>query len=209
MIELLKELIGNFQFSGDLKRDSIALLNSQGKEVIAEHTVRVATEAKRLAGLFGQDAEEAEAAGLLHDISGIIPNERRLEFAEALNIEILPEERPAPFILHQKLSAALAEQIFHITDPRILSAIGCHTTLKKGAKPIDLILFTADKLQWDQEGIPPYLEAMQEGLTKSLKHGAYAFVKYLVSKKEELMVVHPWLLEAYEDLKRFERNCCS
>ncbi len=204
MIELLRALIGDFSFSGDLKKDSIALLNRHHKEVTAEHTVRVAMEAKRLAALFGQDEEAAESAGLLHDISCIISNERRLEFAEALDIEILPEERLAPFILHQKLSVILAEQIFHITDPRVLSAIGCHTTLKKGAKPIDLVLFTADKLQWDQEGTPPYLEAVQKGLEKSLKHGAFAFVRYLVSMKEELAVVHPWLLEAYEDLKRFE-----
>lgn len=204
MKELLKALIGDFQFSGDLKKDSMRLLNSHNKQIVAEHTGRVAQEAKRLAGLFGEDGEAAEAAGLLHDISGIIPNERRLEFAEALNIEVLPEERPVPFILHQKLSAALAEQIFHITDYRILSAIGCHTTLKKGAKPIDMIVFAADKLQWDQEGIPPYLAVMQEGLEQSLKHGAFAFVEYLIGMREELPVLHPWLVEAYEDLKELE-----
>jgi predicted HD superfamily hydrolase involved in NAD metabolism len=201
MKELLKELLGGFPFSGDLKMDSMGLLNSHNKLVVAEHTGRVAEEAKRLAGLFGEDGEAAETAGLLHDISGIIPKERGLEFAEALNIEILPEERPVPFILHQKLSAVLAEQIFHVTDPRILSAISCHTTLKKGARPIDLILFVADKLQWDQTGTPPYLAAMQEGLEKSLKHGAFAFVKHLIGMKEELPVLHPWLVEAYEDLK--------
>lgn len=200
MIDILKALIGDFRFIGDIKLDSIGLLDSHNKEVVSEHTVRVAAQSKKLAEDFGENIEAAEIAGLLHDISGIIPNERRLEFAEALEIDILPEERPYPFILHQKLSAALAKELFGITNDSILSAIGCHTTLKKEAEPLDLILFVADKLQWDQNGNPPYLAEVREGLSKSLKHAAFAFTEYLMNNKADMLMVHPWLVESYEEL---------
>ena len=39
---------------------------------------------------------------------------------------------------------------FGIEDNEILSAIECHTTLKKNYSDIDLVLFVADKIKWDQ-----------------------------------------------------------
>lgn len=201
MIKAVEDLVKDFKFTGDLRCDSVGLLDSHGKKIISEHTIRVAAQARKLAETFGEDQKAAEIAGLLHDISGIIPKERGLEFAEALGIDILEEERPYPLIFHQKLSAALAEEIFSISDKRILSAIGCHTTLKKDAAGLDLALFVADKLQWDQGGNPPYLAALKEGLDKSLKHAAFAFIKYNLDRRAELLMVHPWFEEAYEDLK--------
>jgi predicted HD superfamily hydrolase involved in NAD metabolism len=206
MIEIAQSLIRNFEFTGDIKKDSISLLDSHGKYIISEHTRRVAAQARKLAEMFGEDGQAAETAGLLHDISGIIPSDSRLEFAEGLGVDILEEERPYPFILHQKLSAALAEEIFDIKDKDILSAIGCHTTLKKNAQGLDLALFTADKLQWDQKGTPPYMEALLKGLQKSLKHAALAFIEYNMDRKSELLMVHPWFEEAYVELQAYTKN---
>lgn len=201
MKDILKHLIGQFKFSGDIKKDCIGLLNYHEKYIVSEHTDRVAAQVKKLAERFGQDQHAAEVAGLLHDISSIIPNEKKLEVAEALGVDILTEEWPFPFILHQKLSAAMAVDMFGINDGRILSAISCHTTLKKNAQELDMILFVSDKLQWDQNGTPPYLENLQGGLNKSLKHAAFAFLEYLIDGKESLPVIHPWMIEAYEELR--------
>lgn len=196
----IKEFIEGINFEGNIGLDSIRLLNHHGKYVTAEHSIRVAAQAKELARHFGEDETEAEIAGFLHDISVIIPNERRLELTEQLGVEVLPEESPYPFILHQKLSAALAKEVFGISDREILSAISCHTTLKKKAGLLDMILFVSDKLQWDQDGTPPYIEALKEGLEKSIEHAAFAFLRYLIDNKATLLMLHPWMLEAYEEL---------
>ena len=72
---------------------------------------------------------QAENAGWLHDISAVIPEARRLDYARQWHIEVLPEEATAPILLHQRQSAVLAAEVFGVTDPAILSAVGCHTTL--------------------------------------------------------------------------------
>ena len=89
----------------------------------------VAAEAGRIAALVGADLDAAEVAGWLHDVSVIIPSEQRAVIAEQLGIDVLPEEAIFPMIIHQKLSAVLAREIFQIEDAAILSAVGCHTTL--------------------------------------------------------------------------------
>ena len=55
----------------------------------------------------------------------------------------------------------MAQTWFGCFDPAVLSAIGCHTTLKANPGPLDLLVFLADKLAWDQPGGPPYAAAVQ------------------------------------------------
>lgn len=161
----------------------------------------VGTEARRIALRFGADPVAAETAGWLHDISAVIPNGDRIALSRELGIEVLPEEEAFPMIIHQKLSVVMAEQLFGVTDAAILDAVGCHTTLRAGSTLLDQVLFVADKVAWDQPGTPPYICELQEQLNRSLIHGAFAYINYLWERKHTLKVVHPWLKEAYEELR--------
>ncbi|WP_199925001.1 hypothetical protein [Paenibacillus sp. IHBB 10380] len=118
-----------------------------------------------------------------------------------LQIDILPEEELFPMIIHQKISKVMARNIFGITDVEILDAVGCHTTLRANATLLDHVLFVADKIAWDQSGVPPYIEVLNRHLKKSLTHASFAYINYLWERKETLKVVHPWLKEAYEELE--------
>jgi HD superfamily phosphohydrolase YqeK len=108
-------------------------------------------------------------------------------------------------ILHQKISAAMAREIFSVTNPTILNAIGCHTTLKADASTLDKIVFAADKLKWDQEGNPPYLTAMTTAIGESIDAGALCYLEYLWQGREVLPVLHPWAVEAYRQLSEKSR----
>lgn len=169
---------------------------------IAEHSLRVAQKAKILARRYGADENLAEAAGLLHDIGGIYPNDKRVEVCNILKLNVLPEEEKLPLILHQKISAVMAQQIFNIQSSEILSAIECHTTLKAGASAMDKILFVADKIEWDQDGPPPYADDIEKAVNISLELAAFTYLKYLWNNSSKLKVVHPWMKEAYEELSR-------
>src|SRR4051812_21604095 len=98
-------------------------LTHHGRPDTAEHCGAVAAEARRIAGLVGADADAAETAGWMHDVSVIIPNQDRAVVAQQLGIEVLPKEATFPMIIHQKLSAVLARDIFQIQDAAILSAV--------------------------------------------------------------------------------------
>jgi len=202
MHALLAPFVQGVELAGDIRADMTRLLTRHGYPKTVGHCVRVAAEAKRLAQKFGQDQGIAEMAGWLHDVSAVIPLERRITLAQQLGIEVLAEEVTAPMILHQKLSAVMAREIFQITSEPILSAIGCHTTLKADASALDKIVFVADKIAWDGEGSPPYLEAILAAVERSLDQAAWCYLDYLWQQRETLRVsvVHPWFVEAYQQL---------
>ncbi|MGG0262760.1 bis(5'-nucleosyl)-tetraphosphatase (symmetrical) YqeK [Bacillus mycoides] len=193
--------IYSFTPIGKIENDIKAFLLKYNKEFTYKHSIRVANEARKIAGIFSEDEEKAAIAGCLHDISAIFPNEERIAVAEKFGIEILQEEREFPMIIHQKLSRVIAKEIFKIEDEEVLNAICCHTTLHKHATKMDLVLFIADKLEWDQIGTPPYLINVKKALGNSLEHAAFVYISYLWERKDTLKVIHPWLEEAYWYLK--------
>ncbi len=186
--------------TGDIRSDAAAFLKHHGFAHTAGHCARVAGEARRIALRWQADPARAEIAGWLHDISAVIPNEQRIPVAEALGIDVLPEERACPMIAHQKLSAAIAREVFHVDDARILSAIGCHTTLKPAASALDTVVFVADKIEWDQAGDPPYLAEITRALAQSPEHAALCYLDFLWERRATLPVVHPWMMQARSQL---------
>jgi predicted HD superfamily hydrolase involved in NAD metabolism len=201
MHAILKPLAETFILTGSIREDASAFLLRHGCPVIADHVMRVGQEARRLAERFGTDPDLAEVAGYLHDISGVFPNAQRVEVARALGLDVLPEEERFPLIVHQKISKVMAREMFGVTDERTLDAMECHTTLKAGATTEDLVLFVADKIEWDQPGTPPYLDDVKQALERSLEHAAFAYIRHLWDNRQHLRVLHPWLEAAYYDLK--------
>ncbi|MCC7053847.1 MAG: bis(5'-nucleosyl)-tetraphosphatase (symmetrical) YqeK [Gemmatimonadaceae bacterium] len=187
--------------TGTLRDRSGAFLRANGHAETATHCDRVAVEARRLARRFDLDPDAADAAGLLHDISAVIPNAERLQVAEALGLAILDAERELPMIVHQRLSGVMAQELFGVNDPATLSAIGCHTTLKRDASALDRVVFVADKISWDQFGDPPYLKEIVVAVEQSLEAGAYCYLEYLFERRTDLEVVHPWAWDAYTQLR--------
>lgn len=206
MNALLTSLSSHLKLSGDLEQDMVHFLSGNGYPKTAEHSVRVGREARKLAERFGVDPDLAAAAGYMHDISAVFPNSERIMAAEQLGVEILPEERIFPMIIHQKLSKPMARELFGITNENILNAVECHTTLKTSSSTMDRVLFVADKIEWDQAGVPPYLDQLLTQLERSLEHAAFAYLSYLWENKEHLKVLHPWTESAYLELKQLCEN---
>lgn len=197
-------LTRGFTLTGTIREDVPAFLRHHDCAPIAAHCADVAAEARRVAARTGTDPDQAEIAGWLHDVSAVIPSPERAGAARRWGVEVLPEEDIFPMILHQKLSVVLAREIFGVTDTAVLSAVGCHTTLKAGASRLDKVVFVADKIAWDQSGDPPYLPELRAALDqpgdRALDHAALVYVRHLWDQRESLRVVHPWLRAAYEEL---------
>jgi len=187
--------------NSDLQARVERILCDNGKEATFTHVCAVADAAVRLAEKFGLDAEVCRTAGLLHDISAVIKPADMLAGAEEKGWYIDEAERKYPFLLHQRVSKVVAEEDFGITDPRVLSAIEVHTTLKKDFSPYDLAVFLADKIAWDRGGEPPYRVAVEKALEASLETAAGAYIDFVMGNG---MILHPhaWLLEAKTELDR-------
>ena len=200
MHPILDRLAIKLAHTGRLAHDADAFLRGHGRPHTAEHSRAVADQARALAIRFELDASRAEVGGWLHDISAPIPTPQRLQASLALGLEVLPEERVAPMLLHQKLSVVVARELFDVTDASVVSAIGCHTTLKADATPLDMVVFLADKIAWDQPGRPPYLDPLLVALDRSLATGCLVYLQHLWDQRETLAAVHPWMIAAYREL---------
>lgn len=84
-----------------------------------------------LAKKYELNIEKCIIASLLHDISVIMIQDQMYAFAKENNWTIDLAEEKNHFLLHQRLSRVIAQKEFCILDEEILSAIECHTTLKK------------------------------------------------------------------------------
>ncbi len=196
----LSQLVSQVSFQGDLQQDVVQFLKQHGFEKTVGHSTRVAAEARRIAEHYELDVEAAEQAAWLHDISVVIPNHERIAYAEELGNEVLEEERKLPMIIHQKLSVAIAKELFGVTNEAVLSAIGCHTTMKAGASQLDMAVFVADKIAWDQAGDPLYLAEIRSALQRSLEQAAFCYLDYLWQRQADLVVLHPWAIEAHLEI---------
>jgi predicted HD superfamily hydrolase involved in NAD metabolism len=206
MHPVLVAYIGVTSLTGGVSTDAARLLKDRGRGKTTEHSQQVTAVAQRLARCWGEDETSAEVASWLHDISAIVPQDHRLQVTEMLGVEVLAEERVAPVLVHQKLSAVIAKEVFAISDRSVLSAIGCHTTLKANSSILDKIVFVADKMAWDQSGGPPYLAEMASAADQSLDLAAYYYLDYLWQQRETLPAVHPWALQAYRQLTATVRH---
>lgn len=166
------------ELSGNLQDDIYTFLVNNHCPKTAEHCMRVGQEARRVAEMYHEDANSAEIAGFLHDISAVYPNDVRIQVSHDLGIEVIPEEEIFPMIIHQKISKEMAKDLFHIRDEKVLNAVGCHTTLRRNSTVLDKILFVADKIEWDQAGNPPYLSQILEKLDHSLNEATFEYIHF-------------------------------
>lgn len=173
---------------------------SHHKENTLRHVEEVSDTAIWVAKIYNLDVAKVKLAALLHDISAIMTPQEMYEIVQSRNFEIDPAEEKFHFLLHQKVSKIIAREYFDINDQDILDAIECHTTLKKNAGMYDKVIFIADKISWDQKGVPPYYDLLKTKVMESLDEACYFYIKYQFDHNL-LLMPHQWIKEAYEDLK--------
>lgn len=198
MHEYFGHLVDGVRLIGNPREDVPRFLSHHGFPNTAAHSAAVAAEARRIAVLAGIDEFQAETAGWLHDVSAVVPSAERARIAGLLGLSVLPEEDAFPMIVHQRLSVVMARDVFRVDCETVLDAIGCHTTLRASATPLDKVVFIADKLAWDQPGTPEYHDGLLDALERSLDDAVAFYLDYVWRRRQALKVIHPWLREAYE-----------
>ncbi|MBR3825701.1 MAG: bis(5'-nucleosyl)-tetraphosphatase (symmetrical) YqeK [Lachnospiraceae bacterium] len=173
---------------------------SNHKENTLRHVEEVADTAVWLAEVYNLDSIKVKLAALLHDISAIMYPQDMYELAKVRGLEIDAAEEKYHFLLHQRISRIIAQEDYGINDSDILDAIECHTTLKKNASVYDKVIFIADKISWDQKGVPPYYDILKSKVVESLDEACYFYINYQF-ENNLLLMPHQWIRDAYEELR--------
>ncbi len=124
-----------------IERDVVVQLS----DYRASHTLSVADTAKKLALLHGEDQDKAYLAGLLHDIAKEYSDEEMVSYLEQRG---LPTDKYEVINLnHAMVSKIVAEEIYGVTDPKVLTAIEHHTFGTVGMTKLEMIVSLADVIE--------------------------------------------------------------
>ena len=119
-----------------------------------EHTLAVAYTASCLAMRYGEDANKAILAGMLHDCAKCLSNEKKISICEKHNILITEAEKKNPFLLHAKVGSFIAMQKYAVTDQDVINAILNHTTGRPGMSLLEKIIYIADYIEPGRKQAP-------------------------------------------------------
>ena len=163
------------------------------------HSLCVADEAKRLAILYGADAEKAFFAGLLHDITKNATENEQLQMFEVFGIIADSITKKSHKLWHAVTGAAYIKNILGITDEEVLSAVRYHTTAKRGMSLLEKILYLADftSADRDYEDVDVMRKKVDISLDDAMRYALCYTIKELADKQ---VAIHPDTFEAYNEI---------
>ena len=129
------------------------------------HVVGCESEAVMLAKTWGEDPDTAATAGILHDITKKFRGEEQLNLCRKYGIVYDKAEEQNPVILHARTGAAMARELFHVSE-EIQNAIRWHTTGKPDMSTLEKILYLADFIEPTRDF--PGLDELRELTYKDL-----------------------------------------
>ena len=186
------------EYGGSVEDGVRALLTANGRPKTLAHILDVAEMSVRIAGMHGLDRELCRSAALLHDVSAVIKPDDMHAYACETGMALCEAEEKYHFLLHQRMSEIVAREYFGIKDEKILSPVMHHTTLKANADKYDMALFIADKLAWDQEGVPPFYDEVF-ALLHDLPAACLAYMNHM-QDSGKLLCPHTDWTKAYTGL---------
>ena len=194
-------------YSKELRARYLEALRQRLTQKRLVHSLGVEKMAVDLAKRYGEDAEKAAVAGLLHDYAKYVPDDKMLAYAKEFGIPLCHAYEAQPNLLHGPVGAKLAERELGICDAQVLAAIAHHTTGARGMSRLEEIVYLSDLLEENREfdGVEQLREALGLGLEQALEQALAHELAYLQKKGGE---VHPDTAAAYQWVieKRREQN---
>jgi nicotinate-nucleotide adenylyltransferase len=166
------------------------------------HVAGVESEAVSLARRWGEDPETAAEAGILHDITKKLSLEEELILCGKYGIINDNIEKTNVKLLHAKTGAALAKDLFGISD-EIYEAIRWHTTGKPDMTLLEKVIYLADYIEPNRDfpGVEELRKAAYEDIDAAMELGLRMSLEDIRSYGEE---PHRITAEAYEWYSRKE-----
>lgn len=162
-----------------------------------KHSLGAMKAAKELAKTYGENENQAEFAGLIHDIAKELSKDE-IELA-LKKYEIIPDEieKEQISLLHSKLGAAIAKEKFNVSE-KIQKAIEYHTTGNKNMDTFAKIIYLADKIEETRDYSE--VESLRELAKKDLDKAILFVLDFTIQKSvRKGRLIHP----ATTDLRNY------
>lgn len=175
------------------------LIKSKMSEHRFVHSVNVSKEARKLAKIYGADAEKAAIAGILHDITKEMPVEEQLKIITDSGIILDNVQKNAPKLWHGISGSIYIKENLDINDADILNAIRYHTTGRAGMSLLEKIIFVADFTSQERtyKGVSTMRKKSRKTLDEAMLYG-FKFTFSDLSKRK--LAIHPDELACYNDI---------
>ncbi|MBP3588483.1 MAG: bis(5'-nucleosyl)-tetraphosphatase (symmetrical) YqeK, partial [Clostridia bacterium] len=102
--------------------------------------------ARELALIHGADPDDAERAGILHDVTKALDGEDQLRLCDKYGIILSDFDRKHTKLLHAVTGAAVAERVFGESET-VCQAIRWHTSGKADMTVLEKIIYVADYME--------------------------------------------------------------
>lgn len=168
-----------------------------------EHTIGVMHTAAALAMCWGSNIQKALTAGLLHDCGKFGTDEEQVRRCEEFGIKLTESEYHTPALVHAKLGAYYAANLYEVTDQKILNAILYHTTGRPDMTLLEKIVYLADYIEPYRREIPGLEEIRQmafQDIDKAVCMCSENTLSYLKSIGSG---IDPSTIETYEYYKQY------
>lgn len=169
------------------------------------HSLNVMESAVELAYKYGENPEGIAFAGLLHDCARDVSVDETFRLCNHYGIEIDEISRLQPELLHGRLGARLAKELYGIESVQVHEAIELHTMGLPGMNRFCKIIFVADSIEPGRtypEAVSIRNAAM-ENLDSAVLLAMDSAIKYVIRKNR---LIHPDLIVARNWILRYKNG---
>ena len=164
------------------------------------HVLGTEREAVFLAEKYGADVTDARIAALLHDCTKKLSMDEQLALCEKYGIALDELERKNLKLLHAKTGAAIARDLFGVSD-EIYGAIYWHTTGKANMTKLEKVIYLADYIEPNRDF--PGVDELRRAVHANLDSGLLTALEDSIEEMRSMgNPVHPNTVEARDYLLR-------
>ncbi|MCD8067163.1 MAG: nicotinate (nicotinamide) nucleotide adenylyltransferase [Oscillospiraceae bacterium] len=166
------------------------------------HVLGCEQEAVKLAKRWGADTDDAAEAAICHDITKKLSLPEQLLLCKKYGIIADEPERSSEKLLHAKTGAAVAGDIFGMSET-VCSAIRWHTTGRAGMSLLEKVIYMADYIEPTRafDGVEPLRALAYKDLDAAMVLGLEMSLQEV---REKGAVPHPDSISALAALKNGE-----
>ena len=133
-----------------------------------------------LAFIYGYDSKKASIAGILHDCAKNLTEEQLILECKKYQLPVKEIEMQNKQLLHAKIGAVHAKNLYGVEDEEILNAITYHCTGRPALSLLEKIIYTADYIEPFRRPLPE-IDEIRRAAYENLDLAVYMISKNILN----------------------------